>query len=249
MRLHRFFVSENIGDKNEIAISSTELVNQIQHVFRLKKNDAVIIFDGSGFDFECIILNYLKDNILLKITKKIQSHYIPKKNIYLCAALVKKDTFEWIVEKATELGVTNIIPIMAERSEKKSLNEVRLKRIAIEASEQSGRGNVPIIDGIISLEEILKRINTIIQKKEVYIFHTEGEVFSKYFDAKNEQKSEQKISNDKDIFILIGPEGGWSSKEIEMFHKNNFNTYCLGNQVLRSETAVIASLSQFVFTN
>src|SRR3989338_10115008 len=71
---------------------------------------------------------------------------------------VKKNPFEWIVEKATELGVTKIIPIMAERSEKKNLNEERLEKIAVEASEQSGRGTVPEIEVIISLEEAVQRL-------------------------------------------------------------------------------------------
>lgn len=140
MRLHRFYISETVGDKNEITINSTEQVNQIRRVFRLKTGDSIVIFDRSGYDYECRIGSFWKGLLSLIVVSNSRSRYMPSRDIYLCVAVVKKDTFEWIVEKATELGVTDIIPIIAERSEKKSLNGERLKKIAIEASEQSGRG-------------------------------------------------------------------------------------------------------------
>jgi 16S rRNA (uracil1498-N3)-methyltransferase len=120
MRLHRFYISEKIGVKTEITVNSVELVNQIQRVFRLKKGDMVITFDGSGLDFECEIVGLEKEAVALKVIKSEPSRFVPKREVYLYQALVKKDNFEWIVEKATELGVTHIIPVMAERSEKKS---------------------------------------------------------------------------------------------------------------------------------
>ncbi len=245
MRLHRFFVSEIIGDKKDITVTSSGLVNQIQNVFRLKVNDSIIIFDGSGYDYECNILNISKTNIVLKISKARESHYMPKNSIYLFVGVVKKDTFEWVVEKATELGVTNIIPIIAERSEKKSLNEDRLKKISIEASEQSGRGSIPVIEKIMKLEDAIvslknRSLNQSEIKKEIEIiaFHTEGKFFR-----------DENINKNIATAIFIGPEGGWSSKEILMFHENNIDIFCLGNQILRSETAVIAALSRIMFEN
>ncbi|MFA6295280.1 MAG: RsmE family RNA methyltransferase [Candidatus Paceibacterota bacterium] len=235
MRLHRFYITENIGDKKEVSIASTELINQIRNVFRLKENDSVIIFDGSGFDYECSIICLTKNEVLLKVNKKEASRYMPTRDIFLCVGIVKKDTFEWIVEKATELGVTHIIPIMAERSEKKFLNEARLKKIAIEASEQSGRGNVPVIEKIMTIEEVF-RGEASRPRLEIMVFHTDGE----------RVLSRPRL---EDIEVFIGPEGGWSPNEIEVFHKNNADIYCLGKQVLRSETAVIAALSQVVFNN
>ncbi len=160
---------------------------------------------------------------------------MPARDIYLCAAVVKKDTFEWIVEKATELGVTHIIPVMAERSEKKSLNEARLQKIAIEASEQSGRGSVPTIQTIVELKEaidILKAKDGI----ESIAFHTDAERFNP-----------QDVHRDIPVCVFIGPEGGWTIDEVDMFHKNQIKVVCLGSQVLRAETAVVAALSQLVF--
>ncbi len=238
MRLHRFYISENIGNKKEITIESVEQVNQIRRVFRLIVGDLIVVFDGSGNDYECRIENFGKESAQLSIISSSKSRYMPTREIYLCVAVVKKDTFEWIVEKATELGVTNIIPIIAERSLKKSLNMERLEKIAVEASEQNGRGNVPKIYEIISLEESIR----FLKEKNIssVVFHTE-ENFTSISDIRRLSDSNSPVA------IIIGPEGGWSPNEISSFHKNSISVFCLGRQVLRTETAVVATLSLMVF--
>ncbi|MBP6858924.1 MAG: RNA methyltransferase, partial [Candidatus Pacebacteria bacterium] len=155
--------------------------------------------------------------------------FMPSRKVYLYAAMVKKDTFEWIAEKATELGVTHIIPVMAERSEKKNINEARLEKIVVEASEQSGRGSVPVIASMVSLKEGIEIGDSNIRR---IAFHTEGKNFSA-----------SEIEKDQDIAIFIGPEGGWSPDEVALFHTNDIPVVCLGTQVLRAETAVVAALS------
>jgi len=252
MRLHRFYIEEQIGNKTELKIHSAELANQIRRVFRLKTGDSVVVFDGSGFDYECRIgaspsdeVKSVKNLVTLDVVTTMKSRYMPARDIYLCAAVVKKDTFEWIVEKATELGVTHIIPVMAERSEKKALNMGRLEKIAVEASEQSGRGNVPTIHQIMSLKEaveLLKGEGASDSKRFTQVkchqiaFHTDAESFNP-----------QDIHRDIPVAVFIGPEGGWSMDEIDLFHKNQISVVCLGQQVLRAETAAVAALSEVVF--
>jgi 16S rRNA (uracil1498-N3)-methyltransferase len=159
---------------------------------------------------------------------------MPSRKIFLFQSIIKKDKFEWVVEKATELGVTDIVPVLAERSEKKDLNIERLRKIAIEASEQCGRGDVPMISTARrGLDECL---TTDCQKM---VLHLEGENF---ITAKRSLEE-----GDGPIGVFIGPEGGWSPDEVEMFHKNNVPIYSLGKQVLRAETAAIATLSLVVF--
>src|SRR3989344_4745042 len=114
MRLHRFYIAEKIGSRQDMAVNSAELVNQIRKVFRLKTGDGVILFDGSGNDYTCTISDQIKDDkniVNFHITGIVESRYMPARDsraVTLCAGIVKKDTFEWIVEKATELGVTKI---------------------------------------------------------------------------------------------------------------------------------------------
>lgn len=232
MRLHRFYVKEKIVAKSDLVIKSDSLSNQIGHVFRLKKGDSVILFDGSGNDYECKIEDLKRDSVALKVGEGNPSRFVLTRRVFLYQSIIKKDKFEWIVEKATELGVTDIIPVLAERSEKKSLNEERLQKICIEASEQSGRGDIPSINPIIDLSK------SDLSKDcpgELIVFHTEGDLFSSELDSKE---------NNKTLSIFIGPEGGWSPREINMFHALKIPIYSLGKQVLRSETAAVVCLSK-----
>jgi len=234
MRLHRFYTEKKIDTQNALEIHSADLINQICRVFRMKAGDRVVMFDGSGFDYECTIshVDIDKDILQLHVNSGSRSRYMPSRNVYLYAALVKKDTFEWITEKATELGVTHIIPVMAERSEKKNINEERLTKIVKEASEQSGRGSTP---GILPVTPFETAVKDSISRSQTSIiaFHTEGELcYPQGRPAGNEH-----------VALFIGPEGGWSPEEIRLFHKNKIPVVCLGSQVLRAETAVVAALS------
>lgn len=250
MRLHRFYFEEKIGANTSLEFSSAGTVHQLRNVFRLKKGDTLIVFDGSGSDFECKIAEMEKSRIILDVVSVSKSRFVPNGKLVLCAAIVKKDTFEWLVEKAVELGVTDIIPVVAERSEKKLLNESRLNKICVEASEQSGRGTVPVIHRIVNLNEAIKR-DLKGELKEVsgmqaldcsYLaFHTEGESFKKA------DFTSKKQVNDQALFVFIGPEGGWSPQELEAFHKEGIAVACLGPQILRAETAVISALSVIEF--
>jgi 16S rRNA (uracil1498-N3)-methyltransferase len=235
MKLHRFYVAGEIPLQGQGAfdIADKNLVNQLKNVFRLRTGDKVIVFNGDGQDSECLIKGFQKDKVQLEIQALHPSRYIPTQGIWLCTAIVKKDTFEWIAEKATELGVSHIIPIVSERSEKKSLNMERLEKIVIEASEQSGRGTIPTIHPIVTLVEA---INQVKGSNYILAFHTEGELFQ-----------DDVLDKEKSIALFIGPEGGWSEKEVDLFHVENIPVKSIGKQVLRAETAAIAVLAKIVF--
>ncbi len=254
MRLHRFYTTHELTLGQQIVINSPELVNQVRRVFRLRTGDSLILFNRTGFDYLVKIANYNdhakidNDNsIVVDVdpSAPTRSRFMPARKIYLYAAVVKKDTFEWIVEKATELGVTDIIPVMAERSEKKNLNEDRLKKISVEASEQSGRGDVPNIHSIMSLDEAVQGAKEAGSEKQeagriAVAFHTEGELF-------HQDLLMSDINKTTPIAVFIGPEGGWSEREVAAFHTEKIPVRSLGSQVLRAETAVVAALSQVVF--
>lgn len=231
MKLHRFYIEETIGNTDQIRIASRSVRWQAINVLRNGLGDSVKIFDNSGFDYEVVIVGYDNYTMTCDVKKKILNKVLPKRDVILFASIVKKSNFEWIVEKATELGVASIVPIISTRSEKKDLNMERLNKISIEASEQSGRGTIPVIGEIVKLEEVFLTL-----KAKAIAFHTEGEVFKK-----------EDLTEDEAVSAFVGPEGGWTPEEIEMFHKNNVLVRNLGPQVLRAETAVVAALSQLVF--
>lgn len=230
MKLQRFYIGEKIGDKASIVITHGPLINQIKNVFRLKDGDNVILFDNSGFDFHASIKGFSKGDMSFSIDKIVENTVLPVKETYLFNSIVKKDNFEWIVQKATELGVSHIVPINSERTEKKDLNIERIQKIIIEASEQSGRGTIPVLHDIVDLEVALKDYAHV----KSIAWHTRAQKFVS-----------QDVSDT--LGAYIGPEGGWSGVEEDIFKKHGVHTRSLGPQILRSETAAIAVLSRLVF--
>ncbi len=231
MRLHRFLVKQQISESNTIVIKDQDLINQIRNVFRFKTGSELIIFNGDGYDYRCQITKFDKDFMDLQVLVKMPN-IISKRKIVLLQSIIKKDHFEWVVEKATELGVTDIYPVVSERSEKKSLNIERLHKIAKEASEQSGRGDVPSISDILSLNEVLAM--DFIKQYKVMVLDPKGKPYNKIDLA---------TSVGGDAAIFIGPEGGWSDRELEMFQDQGLNVVSIGERVLRAETATVAILA------
>lgn len=234
MRLHRFYVNKPLGE--EIVVENVdggkEMIHQWTHVFRYTSGDEVILFSSEtpGTDFTYRLSSVSKQAITLAPVSSAPNT-IPKLDITLVMALVKKDTFETIVRQATELGVSCIIPVTASRSEKKNLNFERLSAISIEASEQSGRGNVPTISNILTFNEVLAET----KGKMNIVGSLEGEPLT----IAN-QKSE------KGICLWVGPEGGWTEEEEEIFCDKGFTMMKLTDTVLKADTAAVALLSTLV---
>ncbi len=228
MRLHRFFIEEHIGQLVYITITSVQLIHQWRKVFRYTIESTLVLFDSSGSDYVCKI-EYIEDTeARLKVIEVREVKNTSKREIFLCAAVVKKDTFEWILEKGTELGAARFVPILSERSEKKSLNFERAKKILIESTEQCGRAVVPRIYEIIKFEDAV----------------TEYSSFkSVAWDPTGVDYSRHEIPSDGPLCVYIGPEGGWSPRELEIFKENKIPILSVGNFTLRAETAAVAILS------
>jgi 16S rRNA (uracil1498-N3)-methyltransferase len=222
MRLHRFYVSQPLGE--EVVIDDVSILKQWSKVFRYKKGDFVILFNGDGTDVTFSIDTlFVKSATLLR--KEITPAYIPPQKITLYLSVIKKDNFELVAQKATELGVSAIIPIITERSEKKSLHGERLQKIIIEASEQCGRGDIPTLLPIVTLHDVfaIERPHT-----QSFVLQMNGIPFQ----AIN-------IPSLDNVSLFIGPEGGWSPSEEQYFQDNGCEAISLGKTTLRAETAAI----------
>lgn len=230
MKLQRFFVGSACEENTTLCIPSLELLHQLKSVFRMTTGNQVILFDNSGYDFEAIIEGFDKESVSFDIKGKTLNTVQPPRETYLFASIVKKDTFEWIAEKATEMGVSHIVPVLSERSEKKNLNMERLQKIIQEAAEQSGRATVPKLHDILELAEVVANYS--------YLLSVAWEPIGEKF-------TQEKLADVQGVYV--GPEGGWTKEELEMFTENKIKILSLGPQVLRAETAVIASLAQIVF--
>lgn len=229
MRLHRFYVTQPLGE--EVVISDVSLIKQWTQVFRYKKTDQVILFNGDGNDVVFSISSLNKKDCELARMRETPS-YIPTKRVTLYLSCIKKDNFELVVQKATELGVTSIVPIISERSEKKNINEERLNKIAIESSEQCGRGDIPVISPIIPLASALDALSQ--DKNTSFVLQMGGKSIQ-------DKEIQEKIKGGSSINLFVGPEGGWGPQGEELFASREITSISLGETVLRAETAGIVA--------
>ncbi|HEU5114220.1 MAG TPA: RsmE family RNA methyltransferase [Candidatus Paceibacterota bacterium] len=225
MRLHRFFVKSALVPGRDNSLSDARLVHQIRRVFRLHAGDSVIFFDGSGVDYVSEIVSMTDEKLTFKIVETQPVKREAKRTIVLAVSLIKKDNFEWVIQKGTELGVSEFIPLISERSEKKGFNRDRAEKIMIEACEQSGRAEVPVIREPMAFADFVKE-----EKRGMVAFHTHGTALSL-----------EDIGETGEIVACIGPEGGWTDAEAEVFKEKGAAIVKLGTPVLRAETAAIAA--------
>ncbi len=215
--------------ENSTSLLSKEHTHYIVNVMRLKRGSNINFFNQDGeWSSEIIFLD--KDRVEVKFLKKVKQTGILSK-IELAICLVKKNPMEIILQKATELGVSKIIPIISERTEIKDLNYSRANKIIIEATEQSNQLNIPKLEGVKKLKDFISSLTD----EETVLF---ADINS------NKKIDFKKLDKKKNIILLVGPEGDFSSKEIELIlSKKNTSSFSLSKNILRTETAVISALS------
>ncbi len=234
MRLHRFYVVQPLGE--EVVIDDVSLVSQWTKVFRYRESDFVILFNGDGNDYCYSITCVTKNNCTLRREKeKTRPSFIPTKKTYLYVATIKKDLFELVTQKATELGVTDIVPLLTERTEKKQLDVVRLNRIIKEASEQSGRGDLTVLHEPIPLTGISAHLSLHnVVPARTFATTLLGRTFLEILQNKSPDENTA-------CAFIIGPEGGWTGEEELFLEKQTFIRISLGATTLRAETSAIVS--------
>ncbi len=235
--MSRFFVPKDAITSNRIIISGKE-AHHILDVMRLKELDKVVAFDGSGKEYIGFIKEIKHKSLIMEIveTRRYSGKYLFK--ITLIQAIPKKDKMDYIVEKSTELGVHSIQPVVTARTvikwdeRKRSANVDRWRRIAIEASKQCGRADVPIID-------IVRKFDDVIKDKTDYdlsLIATLSNDSIKLRDALKGFKGGK-------LAIAIGPEGDFTPEEINRAKEAKFELVDLGTRVLKSDTAGPAVLA------
>ena len=242
MKIHRFIDNFDLT-KKELEISG-EIAHQIIKVLKLKVGEKIEICDKKGTYAIAKIVKIEKNTVLIEINELIKNQNTDK-HINLFCAILKKENFELVVQKATECGVSKIIPVITARTIKTGLNMERLQKIAKEASEQSGRVNVPeILEPIkfndISETKIEDSINIVFDISGESLFEMHKNFQQKIFSVHRRHDSQGISNNDSpSINIFIGPEGGWTEEEIEKANSSNFKIASLGSLTLRGETAAI----------
>ena len=221
--------------ENTTSLLTKDHTHYVINVMRLKRGSNLNFFNKNGeWKSEVIFLD--KDRVEVKFLEKIKEpKYLSKTELAIC--LVKKNPMETILQKATELGVRRIIPLVSERTEIKELNYDRAERIVIEATEQSNQFVPPEIADVVKLKDFLGTFN-----------ETSKLLFADV-NSRDNLKTED-LQNCKSMCILIGPEGDFSPSEREfILRKRAVKPFTLSRNILRSDTAVISAISLVNFIN
>ncbi|MDO8466822.1 MAG: RsmE family RNA methyltransferase [bacterium] len=231
MRLHRFIGDFDLS-KEYLKISDRDLVNQLKNVFRLKTGDEILLGDGKKNEALACVEEISRGAATLIIKRTQENTNEPEIYGILYCSILKKENFELAAQKAVEAGISEIVPIIGQRTVKTAINLPRLEKIVKEAAEQSGRGIIPKVHPTLSFEKAFEHAST---NNANIFFRPSGLPIAKI-----------KILPPK-VGIFIGPEGGWNELETESAEKNQFTMASLGKLILRAETA--ASIASYLVLN
>ncbi|HNW98180.1 MAG TPA: 16S rRNA (uracil(1498)-N(3))-methyltransferase [Bacteroidales bacterium] len=226
----------NYIEHNNIILSEEESKHAVK-VMRAVKGDNLFITNGQGKLFKTVIEDISPKKSILKIIEEIKEASQPKYHLHIAIAPTKNhDRLEWFAEKATEIGISEITPVICEHSERRSINHERLERIVIAAMKQSQRLYLPKINPEISFRDFIEMKFD----SNKYIASCVDE----------DKKSLQNIYKaGEDVIVIIGPEGDFSTNELSNAIKNNFIPVSLGSNRYRTETAALLACSTIMFLN
>ncbi len=207
-------------------------------VLRLGKGDQVFLIDGRGGFYEAEIVMETKRNVTLQVLRTTLNHQKRSHHLHIAIAPTKNiDRLEWFLEKATEIGIEEITPVICERSERKAVKEDRLNKVITSAVKQSIQAYHPLLNESVSFTEFINR-QTAAQK-----------MIAHCVDGEPRQYISEIAKPGQQYLILIGPEGDFSPNEIQLALQNDFKPLTLGNTRLRTETAGLAACFEVNYLN
>ncbi len=232
-----YVLPENISGEN-LQLEREES-HHLLHVLRRRQGDVFFATDGQGMTYECEFVGVDADLVRGRILRSAADRGELGFDVVLCLALLKRDKFEWVVEKGTELGVSRFIPVLTSHTiaRAESCRPQRSRRIAVAAMKQSCRSRLPVVGVPVAFAQMLDAV----QECDVRLLAHEGTDFDKSLFAMGDS-----LRGKRSIAVCIGPEGGVSAPEVEAANDHGFTEVTLGRRRLRSETAAIAAVSTIV---
>lgn len=232
-----FFYKEDITTASEEIILDEATSKHMVQVLRMQKGAQLQLTNGKGGLFTCEITDDNRKKCVVKVNAEVKIQKAKTKTTIAISLLKNANRFEWFLEKATEIGVNEIIPLICERTEKSSFKADRLKNILVSAMLQSQQCWLPVLHEPVKFNDLIMRQPARpaggFDNCEKYIAHCENEA--------TKQKLNFQLSTFNSQLICIGPEGDFTKDEIELALKNKFIPVSLGNTRLRTETAGIVA--------
>lgn len=227
MKIHHFIIEGLDFDLG--VIDDTGVVSQIRRVLKLKRDEIIWLGDNNNRAVIARIKDFNDKQISFDIESRIDEVENVTGRLVIACSVLKKESFELVVQKTTELGVSEIVPFISARTVKTGLRYDRLATIAREASEQAGRGIVPLVREAVDFDKLSEMFADF---KNKYICHISD-------DNDIEPKKDT-----GDTVVVVGPEGGFEDREVELLKDAGFKILSLSNFTLRAETATIVAVSK-----
>ncbi len=233
----RFYVPEPRIERGVMSLQGGEL-RHLRRVLRLKIGDRLTLFNGRGKEYEGVLIAESPSSALIKIEEVLSPQRESPLEVTLAQSLLKREKMEYVIQKATELGIKTFIPFFSSRSvplldkAKRGKRSERWEKIAIEACKQCGRTQIPKVEAIRTYSEVMQMAPSAALCLLLCEKGGRG--------IKEVLRESQKTS---EIFFLVGPEGGMSMEEVDEAKRANFIPVTMGKRILRSETASLSLLS------
>lgn len=231
---YRFFIPPESITGDAVHVTEREIVHQWLNVLRLRVGQHIAVLDGMGRGMIVELESLDKKQATARVVSEYAANGEPSVNVTMYVALTRGERFEWVLQKATELGAIRVVPLICERTqvEQSQTKRERWQRIIREAAEQSCRAVVPVFDEPQAFMDALKA-------SRGAIFLSEGDETMPFKAAMAHQTN--------NISIWSGAEGGWSENEMVQAHEHGLLLTTLGHRILRAETAPIAALSAVMY--
>ena len=232
----QLFYAPNIDTATDVFTFDREESKHIVKVLRKQEGAVLQLTNGKGYLFESRIIQASENKCVVEIT---ENRFFEKKpfRIHMAVAPTKmNDRYEWFLEKATEIGVDEITPIICDHSERKVIKTERFDKILVSAMKQSNQFYLPILNPAIKLSEFLSTERF-------------GQKFIAHCEETSKTELKDQIEINQEYTLLIGPEGDFSTNEIDKALANGYQAATLGNTRLRTETAAIVGCHTFVIKN
>lgn len=234
MEIRRFFVSQDDISGDKIFISGEEFSHM--KVLRQKQGYKVIVCTGDGKDYEGTIEAIKADHAVIKIDEVKDNLNDPSLDITLFQALPKGDKMSFIVQKCTELGAREIIPFLSDYTDEEKYNSERMQRVAKEACKQCGRSLICNVGQLTDFEDVAKRL----ADYDCVVMPYENATCGRIGDVKG-------LLSAKKIAVIIGSEGGFSEREVDLARQHGAEIVSLGKRILRCETAGLVAIALIAY--
>lgn len=237
MSRRRFYAPPDTINGSIIRLSRDE-THHLTRVLRLKPGSEVFCFDGRGNEYRCSFLAVEENRARLDVSEALSDEVDSPTHITLAHGLAKGEKFDFIVQKATELGVSGIVPLVTDRADVKLSDEKsekrleRWRRISLEALKQCGRRTLVEIEPPITLRDFVNAART---EDAALVFSERG--------GRSVADAVARLINKSAVVAMVGPEGGWSDEELDLFDERRAIAVTLGPRTLRTETAALVAVT------